>query len=421
MSVAVALERTVDLVRRDLFPSAADEDVVAALTGTRVRLCAGEQELMSPAGQVALTTAAIVAAECGIELVLDLAQAPLLGVQPPLAGGNIAEALVGLTGKLITRARLEDGAEADLTIALGSTRCREVGALRLAASSTGVTLAPAGEITLSPWPEEQVFAALLGGVAAGTEAFRAAMRRLASGGHSPASARAVREPLPITLAVAEPALVRDLGALDVISAGAIAQWMLFALLRVPGLYGRLRFFDADTLGESNLNRYPLAHRDVLERAKVRVLEELSGNLEISGVQMRFNERLAELAELAPTVAVGVDHVPSRWIAQAAAPGRVLVGATSHFEVVISDHPPGEPCAGCLYRDGEDDGREIPTVSFISAFGGILLAQRLLADTGARGALHLRAWPLSLAGPRPLVERPVARRAGCPAGCARATA
>ncbi|MGA2321757.1 MAG: hypothetical protein ABSG95_13610 [Solirubrobacteraceae bacterium] len=418
MSAQKALERTVDLVRTDVFPKASAAEVVAALTGTRVRLRADERELSSVEGQTVVATTAIVAAQSGVELVLDLADVPLLPDQPPLRGAGFDDAVLELTSDLITPANRDDGGDVDLTINFGATPSAGRPALRLAPVETGFELTPHDRPRSRSWSESEAFAAMFGGVAAGAETFRTAMRTLARNGHRPILAKAAREPLPMQLAVPRTTRTGDLGAIDVISAGAMTQGMLFALLRVPDISAQVRVFDDDLLDWPNLNRYPLARQALLEHPKAMLLERYSTSaIEISGIQARFDEHLAGLVKLQSLVAIGVDHIPSRWQAQAAAPGAVVVGATSHFEVVVSSHPAGEPCAGCFYQDDGDDDRAIPTASFVSTFAGILQACRLLSQPSERPRAHLiRAAPLNLAGARPMVELGVARRTNCPAKC-----
>lgn len=419
MNTTRALERTVDLVRSDIFPDASCAEVIAALTGVRVRLQASERDVSCAAGQTALTTSAIVAAQSGVQLIIDVADVPLLPNQPPLRGERLIDALLEHTSDLITRATIDDGGEADMTIAFGSTRARDAAALHLAPQAHGFALTPGDVGELQAWSAGELFAALFGGVAVGAEAFRAGMRTLASRGHIPALAKAVREPRAVRLAIARPDSIVELGPLDVISAGAITNGMLFALLRVPGIAAELRIFDKDVFDWPNLNRYLLGRRSLLNQPKALLLERYATpTLQVEGVPARFDDELAGRLQLAPLVAVGVDDIPSRWRAQRAALGTVVVGGTSHFEVVVSEHPPGEPCAGCLYRDGEDDGRPIPTVSFVSAFAGIMQAYCLLASapTPKRPARQFRAAPLNLAGSDPIVEFGVARRAVCPAQC-----
>ncbi len=418
MSVQLALERTVELVRSDVFPSASDAEVLASLTGARVRLCADERELSSAAGQTAVVTTAIVAAQSGIELALDLADVALMADQPPLQGARLTEALLTLTRKLITPARPNDGSPVDLIVTFGATRSPSEPTLRLSPTPNGFYLAPDADLAPQSWCTGKQFPALFGGVAAGAEAFRAAMRRLAESGHLPTLTKAAREPLPVRLAVPQPMSIGDLGAIDVISAGAITQGMLFALLRIPDISAQLRVFDEDVFNWPNMNRYPLGHQGLLKVPKVEMLQRYATSaITIAGTQARFDEQAARQITLSPLVAIGVDHIPSRWHVQAHAPGTVLVGATSHFEVVVSEHPLDEPCAGCLYRDGDDGGNEIPTVSFVSMFAGILQAYLLLSAASVPSRAHqIRAAPLNLAGSHPMVELGVAQRADCPANC-----
>jgi hypothetical protein len=417
MSAAKALARTVGLVRADVFPQVSDDEAIAALTEVRMRLVADERNLSCAAGQTALVTAAIVAAQSGAELVLELPDVQLIGDQPPLRGERLAEALLDLTSDLIVPALRGEGQRSDLTIAMGSTPVSPVpeGFARLAPVADGFELVPGGT-TGRAWSGDEPFGALFGGVAAGAEAFRAAMRRLSARGHDAQLGHAARELQLVRLRTPEPTGSRDLGRLDVISAGAITHGMLFALLRVPGVDAALRVFDDDVFDWPNLNRYLLGRRSLRGENKAELLAADSRHgLPIQAVPRRFDDELAARAELADRVAIGVDDIPSRWRAQRHAPGIVVVGATSHFEVVVSEHPPGMACAGCLYPDGADDDRPIPTVSFVSAFSGILQAYRLL-NRPRSGARQTRAAPVNLAGSDPLSELGVMPRRGCPAGC-----
>ncbi|OXM60021.1 ThiF family adenylyltransferase [Amycolatopsis vastitatis] len=169
--------------------------------------------------------------------------------------------------------------------------------------------------------------------------------------------------------------------MDLISAGAITHATLYTLLRVPDFAADLRVIDFDILGRSNTNRYPLARAADLHRPKVDQLTDLKTDaVRIGGVRLRLNEdTLAAVGDLAPRVLVGVDDIPTRWFVQRQQPAWVGVGATSHAFVVVSDHRPGRPCAGCVHP--LDDGNpleEIPTIGFVSLWAGLLLAGTMLA-------------------------------------------
>jgi hypothetical protein len=414
MNAPTALARTIDLVRADVFPHANDDEIVKALTEVRIRIVGDERNLSCAAGQTAFVTTALVAAQSGATLVLDLPDVELLN-QPPLRGSWLAEALIELTGDLIVPAVRDDATICDVTVAIGSTAVANAsGSLaRLSPTASGVELAAGDPRHGSTWIGDDMFAALFGGVAAGAEAFRAAMGRLAAAGHEENMAHAARAMRSVRLLVPEPMASRQIGQLDVISGGAITHGLLFALLRVPGVAADVRVFDDDVFDWPNLNRYLLGRRSWRGMNKAELLA--APGLRIEAVPSRFDEELEAHTALADTVAVGVDDIPSRWRVQRVAPGHVVVGATSHFEVVVSEHPPGAVCARCLYPDGDDDGRPIPTVSFVSAFAGILQAYRLLGNPPPSGR-QTRAAPVNLAGAEPLIELGVRARPECEAGC-----
>jgi ThiF family len=232
---------------------------------------------------------------------------------------------------------------------------------RIAPIANGFELVPGDATRVRNWAGNKLFAALFGGVAVGAEAFRAAMRRLAASGHKPTMAHAARDLCPARLLMREPTSTHALERLDVISGGAISHGLLFALLRVPEIEAGLRIFDHDQFDWPNLNRYLLGRRSFQGENKAELLAGFSRpGLDITYVPSRFDDGIAAQVALADSVAMGVDDIPSRWRVQDVAPGLVVVGATSHFEVVVSEHPPNTACARCLYPDGEDeDGRSPP--------------------------------------------------------------
>src|SRR5208282_1715893 len=104
----------------------------------------------------------------------------------------------------------------------------------------------------------------------------------------------------------------NLGEVDVISAGAITQAALYALMRFPNLRMRGRIFDEDTTAESNLNRNMLTLLTDIGSAKVQVVAQRCGpNMRLQPVKARFVGGSFEGA-LANRVLIGVDDIPSRW-------------------------------------------------------------------------------------------------------------
>ena len=411
-----ALARTILLVQHDLFPTLTDETIANELTTTPVRLTASHDALQTTNGQTALVTAAILAAELGVQLNLDFPETRLLGPQPPLAGDGIRESILQLSEDLITPAAL--GRDGAFQIAVGA-EVRGPG-VSFAADDWGFRLVTDG--AAGEFGGDLPFGASIGAVAASAELFRHVMTQLGKhSGAAPLLEHPLRGPLPASHRLGRfNWCTTDLGAVDSISAGAIATAALYVLLRVPGLSMRLRLIDRDTGALSNLNRYLLLHRSLLDMPKTEALVTYATDLiGIESDPRRFDgENEAALTPLAQRTIVGVDHIPSRWRAQAAAPYWLGVGATSHFEVVVSEHAPDSACAGCLHpRDDPGPPGEIPTVSFVSAMSGFLLAYRLLrSSAGGAAPSQTLAYPFNLAGERPIWDGPLSARSDCPVGC-----
>ena len=172
------------------------------------------------------------------------------------------------------------------------------------------------------------------------------------------------------------------------------------------------------LGRSNTNRYALARAQDLERPKVDQLTDFAtDDVRIAGVPLRLDdEAITVLSELAPRVLVGVDDIPTRWFVQRQRPRWLGVGATSHAFVVVSDHLPGHPCAGCVHPIDDDNPlEEIPTIGFVSLWAGLLLAGALLAPDAARrtGTRRVEAHPMGLYGPHAVKALPQVRNPRCP--------
>ena len=423
MSAANALARTSLLIQRDVYPDAPEHEIVEALVGTRVRLVADESNLTSSAARTALVAAFVLIAELGCEIWLDVPSVETLD-QPPLPQGDLRAGLLELGRTLITPATLDVEEPAALAIAFGDTPMRRADhrTVRVSGDEFSMRLDESRGGGL-PWTGTLPFGALVSACAVAAEAFKEAMRKLGDQRvQHPHSERALPQPKSFELGLPPFAISEggiSLGRVDVISAGAITNAAIFALLRLAGVSGALRVFDEDRLARSNLNRYPLASVRQLSDLKVEALERLSTDrLEITGEAVRLDEVSArEFAPLSERVIIGVDHVPSRWVAQRHSPGWVGVGATSHFEVVVSGHPADGPCAGCLHPRDEDDAGDIPTASFVSALAGVLLAYRLAAQSVAPASINTSsatlAAPLNLAGKHPFVTLPVAARADCP--------
>lgn len=417
-----ALKRTALLVRQDIYPELDDATIVAALTGTRVCLRADEANLATAGGQTALVTCALMCAQLGVELILDFPETPMLAPQPPLVGAELRAAITEATADVITPARLGDGG--DMTILLGDTQSRKgaPSALRLSGGDWRYTLQPATR-PAQRWSGDLPFGPAYAAVAASAEVFRYVLSHLgAATGRTPLPEHPLILGRPVDINLTPLASVRHLGSVDIISAGALSTNALYLLLRIPSLQGLLRVIDDDLAALSNLNRYLLLHRQGLGQRKANWLASFTSDiLTIEPLPLRLtDETIPSMLPLAEKVLVGVDHIPSRWLAQQHAPEWLGVAATSHFLVVVSEHSPESPCAACLHpRDDEGGTDDIPTVSFVSAFAGFTAGYRLLRRAAGQGRHEGSEvdYPFNLSGSRPLVPLPLAAEPHCPRSCA----
>jgi hypothetical protein len=205
----------------------------------------------------------------------------------------------------------------------------------------------------------------------------------------------------------------------VTSGGAITNAALYALLRMPAVTAAMRIIELDL---PNLNRYALARRSMMGWPKTRALETFqTPAITITGHEDFFNDTTAAcLAPIAPRLLVGVDHIPSRWDAQrAAGPGWVSAGSSSHDFVLVSAHPAGSACTGCVHPRDENIVGDIPTISFASFWAGLIQALELFASATGQAPTWTRSthvWPLGLDNPRGICPFRQDASVRCPVGC-----
>lgn len=418
-----ALSRTLLLMRGDLRPDATDADMIAALTCTRVVVRAGADAVATPSGQSAVVATALTLARSGHEVWVDCPDAELLGPQPPLAPGALLASLAETGSDLLPGRSIQIGrpAAGDLAIAIGTIPASdETRTLHFDADDWSVEFGPEPTSGWSggDWPLGALAIAPL----AGAEAFKTAMRKLASHALSPsyyAQLHAPTERAQFALAPSDTPTTPDLPPFDIVSGGAIANAALFALLRLPGASGRGRVLDHDESAMSNLNRNALLRRSALGVPKVEDMAHLARGtgIAIEPVAARFEPGMP----VAPTVLVGVDDIPSRWAVQASRPDWVGVGATDRYSVLVSSHAPPEPCSGCLHPAAPPpNDAPIPTCAFVSFLSGLFLAARWTRSVGGRppradeqqlflNALRPETWAFG--------SLPIAPSPACPVGCA----
>jgi hypothetical protein len=264
----------------------------------------------------------------------------------------------------------------------------------------------------------------LGGMAAGalasTEAFKTAMRKLSAFAKNPShffDMFAPADTLEFELAPPNSPQTAELGPFDCISAGAIINCSLYAILRILGVHGTARIFDDDFGDVSNLNRNPLLLRSMISRPKASALASMQvSGLRLEPILSKYKGPIADFLPngFAPWVLVGVDHIPTRWDVQRAMPRWLGVGATSHWSAMASFHVAGLGCAGCLHPTDDRDYAVIPTVAFVSFWAGLHLASLYLRAAAGESISPLtQQIYLTALRPETPWRTPVQRRGNCP--------
>jgi molybdopterin/thiamine biosynthesis adenylyltransferase len=419
------LSRTVRLFRTDL--EIPDEALIQrALMGVQVALVVGDDVMRTRAGQAAVLTSALLLARSGHRVFINAFDVPLVGHQPPFEGKTVYEAVDRLRGQLV------EGSDISIGFPLKPAMAFEFGSR----SSIAPFGAPrtisvgwsswAGELvdwpmralrTEDDWPMGAMAAAVL----VASEAIKFVGRFLAPFSGSPSYIRELfgfsrRARLP--LAPEGTPKVATLGDFDIISAGAVSNALVYALMRLPDVTGRARAFDKDISDESNRNRNMLLIRRLEHLMKVELFAHFNRGLQIEAIPRHFGRH--DLDSLAAHVAVGVDDIPTRWLLAGARVAWMGVGATSHFSSMASIHFPYSACAACLHPRDEHIEGPIPTIAFASFLAGLMVAADFLVDLSRSTAFltsrqrYLTSLHLEHDGAA--FSTPVAPRADCPAGC-----
>jgi hypothetical protein len=264
------------------------------------------------------------------------------------------------------------------------------------------------------WPLGAMAAAVL----VASEAVKMAGRTLAAVSPHAGHYHELFAPLPaaqLRLAPESTPKLARVGELDIISAGAVSNAFLYALLRVPNVAGHARAFDRDRSEPSNRNRNILLVPDFERLPKVDLFEHFSNGFEVKGLSRHFGE--ADLATIAERVVVGVDDIPTRWMLAGARCSWMGVGATSHFNSMASAHFPYSACAACLHPHDEPLEGDTPTIAFVSFLAGLLVAADFLRNVaGTDVGLASRQQYLTSLQPRGAWAGPVAPTPACPADC-----
>ena len=416
------LSRTCLLLQTD-FGIADPAILMRALFQPSILLVADRAVIATYAGQVAVSTAAMQCVRSGHSVYIDTSDAPLIGYQPPMSGSSFHEAIDSVADQLIDGVSIKIGKPlipADIAFVFGgnfyaNTAARRVISVGCTDWSGSICDAPRqARWTATHWPLGAMVAAAL--VAA--EAFKISGRVLL-----PLSDRAGEfSPAFAPLRDAELHLCREdtphcseIGNVDIVSAGAITNAALYALLRVPDISGSGRAFDRDVSDHSNRNRNALLLGESVGQPKVDLFASISRGFLIEPVSRHFEEN--DLGSIAERVIVGVDDIPTRWLLASAGAGWMGVGATTHFKAMSSVHYPLSGCAACLHPHDELQDSPIPTVAFSSFLAGLMVAAELLCDVVGPYQFASRQTFVESLYPATIHRMNVPTIFDCPAQCA----
>jgi hypothetical protein len=424
MSALEELSRMILLCRDYACDELSDLEILNRFRSVRVLCTSDENNLLSHAGQTALTTLVALLSRMGMQVQLEIPETPLLQLQPPLWGDFLQEALLASSESLITGATVhrDPHSAPDLVFVLGDTRIKAPRCpyWRLSWSDWRGSLSVEEHSSVPTWNGDWPIGSMVSAALAANEAFKYAMRQLPLRSGDQSVYFEVSQFSQFDFgSVPIRGDFGDLGDVDVVSAGAISQAALYVLIRIPSLTMRGRVFDDDLTGRSNQNRNMLTLSRDVGTLKVEVIaERCAHRLRLEPLPIRYSP--TERIKLASRVLVGVDDIPSRWKVQRCSTGLLLVSGTSHFNISSSAHTSGEPCCGCLHPIDDPGTGAIPTVSFVSFWAGLVMAVRLLREALTcpypSNQQHLWLTPLRMDQPRAAIWLPVAPRADCPVGC-----
>lgn len=415
-----ALGRTALLINREFFGGQADQARISdALLDTGVTIRSNKEALQTRAGQTALITAFILISRLGLGIKVDVPEVEVIDRAPPLRRSGLRTALLDLGADLVPDTRSGcDLATTRATFSLG-VDSRSDSDIAVSVDQFGFSMECGA--TSASCEGDRPFGGLAAGAGMAAVALEVALPAIeaACGQDARTPRPSAGPPLQMNLCELFPGLALPLdlhlGDIDVISGGAITNALIYCLLRIPGIQANFRVIEADLAELSNINRYMLLRRSQLGASKIKLLERSSlGGIHIRGVDSLFTpESQSEILPFAPKVLVGADDVRARWWVQETEPQWLAIGATGDHLAQVTTHLPGTPCAGCLHPVPLPP-QEIPTISFISFWAGLLQASALLCPP--KQPVNITAFPFALGGPMPFVATTPVTAPQCPLGC-----
>src|SRR6266849_1937866 len=280
MTALEELNRTILLCRDYVVDDLCDEQICRRFQSVKVLCVSDLRNLSSHSGQTALITLVSLLGRMGVPVWLRIPEVGMLLPQPPLSGSSVRASLIASSETLVAGATVRGNSDfnPDLTFVLGDTKVDSGHpSWRLSGSDWYGALAMEQSATVQAWTTEWPVGSMVSAALAANEAFKFVMR------HLPLRNQADQvffEPSPYCDWNFDSAPVPEegvrFGEVDIISAGAICQAALYALLRLPKVQMWGRIFDDDLTGASNLNRNMLTLVTDVGSKKVQVVAKRCG-------------------------------------------------------------------------------------------------------------------------------------------------
>src|ERR1700675_1005551 len=169
MSLSRALNRTLLLMRDEISDNLSDDELLSALTETRVALIAEEHNLKTHSAQSAYVTTALLLLRSGHQVILAAPNVELLGGQPPLGAGRLIDQLVSVAPHVLPGMSFgfERSSGCDVAIILGDTEWSDDSVQRIRLNATSwqarmATIERAEPWAATDWPIGGMGAAALG-------------------------------------------------------------------------------------------------------------------------------------------------------------------------------------------------------------------------------------------------------------------
>lgn len=404
------MTRTLDLLV-ELLGSDRRDAIDQALASARVRLMVTAADLADARTQAAVYVLTSLLVRSGMSLEANLADVVRRVDLPGLVGPDFAAGLAAVVPRMFPGAEIrEPTSNPDAILAMGSVSVDTTSdVIRLSANGSTASVAR-GHRASGTWDPRDSLCALASAGLAAEEVLKDLLRPLAS---SPLDVLEPLEPaFDVQMGIDGPI---DLGRLVVVSAGAISQQFLLSLTAVEELSAQLVMFDRDNTALSNANRCPYVMVDELGRPKVNAVGDLLPvRIRLTPIPDHLSGETCASVPLGSAMVVGADDISVRHLAQRLDPDWLVIGATSHFLALVTEHPLGEPCAGCSHVRLGDEIAVIPTWSIISFWSGFLVALRVIGRAMGHPYPPSRRvtnfWPLR---PESVFEHELAFSRDCP--------